>query len=129
MSLANAETRFVHLEQFLMEGPFRTESFDVPAGTSFDAPQLVAVLNGSRNLAAAVKGGAGGAETPIGIVVDNVANSASAQSVSVYVTGEFNGDLLNYDASYTDMTDVQEQLRKAGNGEIILKSPTFAGQG
>ena len=121
--LANFEKGddYVEVELFAGSHPeVITRPYPVASGIAIPANSVVGLTAG--NLVMAEQDGL---PLAIGITVSEVASNATAQSVAVYVGGNFNPDALNWHASFT--TDAQKKVAFDGapSPTSILLTKTF----
>lgn len=109
--------------------PVQQEVFTlVDQGAELPAYSLVAIVTATGKVTFCNPSAADGSENPIGITAATAPYVVGEQSVSVIRSGDFNENVVNYDASTTGFADikaVKTALRTLAPN-LVLKAPKTA---
>jgi hypothetical protein len=98
-----------------------TDTVTLGAGT-LPRGSVLGKITASGNYILSVKTAGDGSQNPVAVLADVADASGGAVQCGVYLTGELNGNALNFDASWT-LAGLKDALRPLG---IFVKSAVSA---
>lgn len=120
MPLASNSSESYSPDNFLMSGPFQTNTGTLTSGEDLAANSVLARVTATGKLVECDNAASDGSENPIGISIYAVDASAADKDCQFYVAGQFNPDLINWPASF----NTQAEKDGAFDGTAIsLKTP------